>query len=78
MLLVTTGLTNISYADCTTEEKEAKAKLIQENASGKVSSSDMNDLIAQANQAADLANAGRLNEACQKYDDIIARYDLDK
>ncbi|MBL0338921.1 MAG: hypothetical protein IPP67_07130 [Rhodospirillaceae bacterium] len=45
---------------------------------GQISSSDMDDIVNQADEAALQAYAGKLNEACQKYDDIIVRYNLNK
>ncbi len=79
MLLATTGLAHISYADCTDEEIDAKARfIIDRTIMGQISSSDMDDIVNQADEAALLAYAGKLNEACQKYDDIIVRYNLNK
>ena len=78
-LLSSFVLTNISYADCTDEEIDAKARfIIDKTIMGQISSSDMDDIVSQADEAALLAYAGKLNEACQKYDDSIVRYNLNK
>lgn len=74
-LLPSFVLTNISYAACTQEEKEAKIQLIIRNSASKVASAEFYVFIDQLNEAANLKESQR-DEACQKYDEIIEKYGL--
>lgn len=76
VLILSGGLTNISYATCTPEEYASKVMQIMASIESNIPADQYDHFETQIEAATDFYDQGKTDEACQIFDDLIEEYNL--